>query len=420
MRTTRRKFLSVVGLAAAGPLILPRASALGYARNEAVRVGMIGMGVRGREILHGYLLGNSRVRVVAICDVDTTRREHHTREVNDRYANSDCASFNRHEDLLALDRLDAVVIATPDHWHATQALHAAMTGKDIYCEKPLTHTLNESRRIVEGVRAHQRVFQTGSQQRTEYDHKFVRAAELVRAGRIGKIISVNVGVGDPPKPCDLPGEEPEPGLDWDRWLGPTPERPYSSILSPRGVHGHYPAWRAYSDYCGGYLADMGAHHFDIAQWALDADASGPVRVEPPEGEDAMRGASLVFADGTRIVHGGPSGTVFVGTDGIIHVDRDRLVSMPAGLVEEDLPEGATTLPRHANHVENWLDCIASRERPICDVEVGARTATLCQLINSAYRLRRPLAWDWHAWRFAGDNAPNELLDYPRRASYPLP
>jgi len=417
----RRTFLAASGAAVAAPMILPAAaSARRVLANEQITVGFIGMGIRGREVLGGYFLGNDRTRVLAVCDVDTTRREHFQKVVNDKYGNSDCGAYIDYLELLGRDDIDAVVITTPDHWHVPQSIHAAVAGKDIYCEKPLTHTLEESRAIIDAVRKHGRVFQTGSQQRTEYDHRFVKAVEFVRSGRIGPVVTCNVGVGDHPVPCDLPGESAEPGLDWDRWLGPAPRRPYNSTLSPRGLINHYPAWRAYSEYSGGYFADMGAHHYDIAQWGIDADASGPFEVVPPLDPASKRGACLRFESGVEIFHGGPSGTTFVGTSGLIHVDRGRLVPVPEDLFNKELADGDVHLPRYSNHVENWLDCIHSRERPICDVEVGARTAALCHLVNLCYHLRRPLRWDWRSWRFENDSEANGLLDKPRRPGYELP
>ena len=263
-------------------------------------------------------------------------------------------------------------------------------------------------------------FQTGSQQRTEFDQRFVRACELVRNGRIGRVLTVNVGVGDPPRACDLGAEELEPGLDWDRWLGPAPERAYHSVLSPRGVHGHYPRWRDYHEYAGGGLADMGAHHFDIAQWGLRMDESGPVRVEPPADPAANRGAAVVYSDGTRMTHGGPSGTTFIGTGGMIHVDRGRLSSVPGNLLEVELGEDDERLPRAASHADDWFQALRDRRRPTCDVEVGARSAAICHLLNLAYRHRRALDWDPAAWRFVDDDEANGWLDVKRRAGFELP
>ncbi len=423
-RMRRRSFLgSSMGLLAAGagvPLILPPRAWGRATVNEQITIGMIGMGIRARNLMKGARwLESDRIRILAVCDVDTTRREHRRAMVDEAYGNHDCASYNDYRDLLARDDIDAVCIATPDHWHAIQIIDACRAGKDIYCEKPLTLTLHEGRACIDAVRTHDRVFQTGSQQRSEYAHRFVQACEIVRSGRLGRIVQVHVGVGDPARWCDLDAEDPEAGLDWDRWLGPAPMRPYHSELSPRGVHNHYPRWRAYREYSGGYFTDMGAHHYDIAQWGLGMDDSGPVRVELPEKplRSIMRGARLVYADGTVVTHGGPSGTTFIGTDGMLHVDRGRIVSVPEGMLDEPLDE-AHRLPRHASHLDNWIDCVHARTRPICDVEVGARSIACCQLVNLAYWHDRGFSWDPDGWRLT--DADNSLQDYRRREGYPLP
>src|SRR5205823_4350550 len=240
-------------------------------------------------------------------DVDTNRREDAKRLVEKRYADATksgaykgCEAYTDFRELLGRDDIDAVVIATPDHWHTIPCLEALKAKKDIYCEKPLTLTIREAKTLIDAVRKHDRVFQTGSQQRSE--GVFRQACELVRSGRIGKLKAVYVYVGGPSKPCDLPEEKPEPGLDWDRWLGPAPLRPYSSVLSPRGVHKNYPDWRLYREYSGGMMTDWGAHHFDIAQWGLGMDESGPVEIIPPEDPKAQRGVKYVYANGVPVIH----------------------------------------------------------------------------------------------------------------------
>ena len=387
--------------------------------SERLTLGVIGIGIRGRNMLRGYFLPDDAFEVIAVCDVDTTRREDGARRVDERYGSAGCAAYVDHRELLAHDDLDAVVIATPDHWHANQIVDACRAGMDVYCEKPLTLTLHEAHTVIGVVREHGRVFQTGSQQRTEFEQRFVRACEYVRNGRIGRVLNVNVGVGPAPRWCDLPEEEAEPGLDWDRWLGPAPERAYHSVLSPRGVHGHYPRWRDYREYAGGSLADMGAHHFDIAQWGLGADESGPVRVIPPENPEAEFGAALEYADGARLTHGGPNGTTFIGTGGMIHVDRGRLLSVPGDILEQELGEGDERLPRRDGHAADWLAAIRERRPPVCDVEVGSRSVALCHLMNIAYWHRRELVWDPARWRFVGDDDANAWLDYERREGYGL-
>ncbi|MCP3916800.1 MAG: Gfo/Idh/MocA family oxidoreductase [bacterium] len=415
---TRRQFLaSAAALTAPAVWTTPVRAQDGAAPADAIHIGVIGTGIRGRNLLPRFL-DNAGYRVVAVCDVDATRRADAKRRVDEKYASRDCVPYLDYRELLTRADIDAVVIATPDHWHALQIVDACRAGKDVYCEKPLTLTLRESQVVIEAARAHDCIFQTGSQQRTEFGHKFVKAVEYVRAGRIGRVLNVNVGVGSAPRWCDLEPEELEPQLDWNRWLGPAPERPYNSVLSPRGVHGHYPQWRRYREYSGGHLADMGAHHFDIVQWALGADNKGPVRVVPPSDPSAERGAALVYADGTRLTHGGPSGATFIGTAGMIHVDRGRILSVPGKILEEELGESDESLPRMQNHQSDWLEAMRNRARPTCDVEVGARSVAICQLMNIAYWHGRELTWNPTTWRFVEDHA-NAWLDYERRAGFEL-
>ncbi|MCB9844805.1 MAG: Gfo/Idh/MocA family oxidoreductase [Phycisphaeraceae bacterium] len=417
---TRRSVLGAGVAAAASPLFLPRAVLGGVGRiapSETIAVGFLGMGIRARELLGGFL-PHPDLRVVAVCDVDTRRREDAKGRIDRHYGNSDCAMYTDYHDVLARRDIDAVAICTPDHWHTIMVVDACKAGKDIYCEKPLTLSLLESKAMIDAVRATGRIFQTGSQQRTEYDHRFVTACEYVRNGRIGRLLNVNVGVGDPAGWCDLPAEAVEPGLEWDRWLGPAPLRPYNSVLSPRGINNFYPAWRGYREYSGGYFTDMGAHHYDIAQWGMGMDHSGPAEVRLGRDGSRTRGAKLIFDNGVVITHGGPSGTTFIGTDGLIHVDRGRLVSVPDGVLTTPLGDGDLRLPRHKNHLSNWVDCLRSRELPICDVEIGARTIALCHLCNLAYWHGRGFGWDARAWRLT--DADPMLMDYERREGYELP
>jgi predicted dehydrogenase len=388
----------------------------------AFQVGVVGCGIRARELLNGHFLPNARFRVVEVCEVLPERLAHFVGIVDGHYGATGCRSTARHEELVARDDIDGVVIATPDHWHTLQSIAACRAKKHVYCEKPLTRTLAESKRIIDEVRRAGVTFQTGSQQRTEYGHRFVEAVERVRAGAIGKVLTVHVGVGNPPVPCDLPAEacSLEEARAFDRWLGPAPARAFSETLMPRGMHRHYPAWRNYQEYAGGGLADMGAHHFDIAQWALDRDTSGPVQVEPPADAAAVRGASLVFDDGVRIVHGGPSGVTFVGTDAVLHVDRHRGGSVPDEVQRAPLPEGALTFPRPKDHAVDWLDALETGGTPACPAETGARTAALCHLLNLVYRHRRPLTWDPSAWTFVDDAEADGWRDEPAREGYTLP
>ncbi len=422
---TRRRFVATTGLAAAMPAIVP-SSVFGRpgrpAPGDRLGVGFIGMGTMNRSHL-GRFVKYPDVQVVAVCDVDTPRRDSARTTVEEAYSKEersgpkDCAAYVDFRELIARPDIDAVVIATPDHWHAIPVLEACKAKKDIYCEKPLTLTVHEAKVLIDAVRKYDRVFQTGSQQRS--DKEFRQACEYVRSGRIGKLMAVYVGVGGPSKPCDLPGEETEPGLDWDRWLGPAPMRPYNSVLSPRGVHKHFPNWRGYREYSGGGYTDWGAHHFDIAQWGLGMDESGPVEIIPPEDPKAMQGLKYKYANGVEVVHGGP-GATFVGTSGVISVDRGRIQSCPGKILDEPLKESDVHLYESPGHHKDWLDCIKTRKRPICDVEIGARSVTVCHLGNIAYWTRKTLKWDPKEWKLVGDQSAAPWLDRERRDPWQLP
>lgn len=391
---------------------------------ERIAVGFIGTGKMARGYHLKTLLGFEDVRAIAVCDVDTSRRDSAKQMVDEAYAekgDGGCAAYNDFREMLARKDLDAVVIATPDHWHSIPLIEACKAGKDVYCEKPLTLTLAEGRACMEAVRKHKRVMQTGSQQRASVFGQFRLACEIIRSGRLGKIHRVTVGVGGPSQPCDLPAEEPEPGLDWDFWLGYAPGRPYNSQLSPRGVHNHFPAWRSYREYAGGGLADMGAHHFDIAQWALDMDHSGPVRIIPPEDPKAEYGAKFIYANGIEMEHvRDPGGCMFHGEKGKLHIDREKLASEPEEIVKEPIGAEEVHLYESPGHHRDWIDCIRSRKQPLCTVEIGARSAAICELGNLAYWYHRELRWDPQKWRFVGDPTADEWLDRPRRDPWRIP
>lgn len=422
-RVTRRRFVQASALAVAAPALVPRSALAGGADTspgEQIAVGVIGVGKMANDYHLPSLLAMADARILAVCDVDTTRREHAKRRVDEKYNNQDCAACTDFRQIIDRQDIDAVLIATPDHWHAIPAIMACQASKDVYCEKPLTLTILEAKRCIDAARKHQRVFQTGSQQRSSVFGPFRQACEIIRSGRLGQIKTVHVGVGGPSRPCDLPEEPLEPGLDWDLWLGQAPGRPYHSSLSPRGVHNHFPAWRAYREYSGGGLTDMGAHHYDIAQWCLAMDESGPVEVHPPVDANANEGAKHVYASGVEMHHGGPQGCTFEGAAGKLHIGRGVLESWPSSIVEEPLRPEEVHLPPSPGHHRNWLDSIRSRARPVADVEVGARSVTVCHLANLAYWHRRPLRWDPQAWQFVGSEEDRQLIDRPRRDAWQLP
>jgi predicted dehydrogenase len=423
---SRRSFLAA---AAAAPVVWSRSSA-DEKPSDKLAVGFIGVGTMGRGHL-GNLLGRKEVEVVAVCDVVKERLDSAAEMVQKRYADraksGDSKGPTAYRDfrkLLDHPGLDAVVIATPDHWHAIPCVLAARAKKHIYCEKPLTHNVAEGRRIVAEVKKAGIVFQTGSQQRSEFGGHFRKAVESVWNGRIGKVHTVRIGVGGPSKPCDLPTQEVPAGTDWDAWLGPAPERGYNEILCPKGVHKGFPQWRAYREYAGGLLADMGAHHFDIAQWALKMDAAGPVEVLPPA--DPKKGAGLRFqyASGVVMIHNEfepdvKADCVFEGEDGKILVSRNGIKSLPEAILKEPLEDGAERVYPSTDHKGNWLACVKSGKATICPAEVGHRSATICHLGNIGYRLGRKLTWDPARERFVQDPAADRELTREPRAEWDL-
>jgi predicted dehydrogenase len=429
---SRRDFLRA-SAAAAAPMIVP-ASVFGTqdkaAPSERLGIGHIGVGTMGYNHVKG-LIGERSAQILAVCDVDKDRREFNQKAVEKGYSKDSaykgCAVYNDYHELLARKDIDAVVIATPDHWHAAVALDAMKAGKDIYCEKPLTLTIHEAKTLIDAARKLGRVFQTGSQQRSDWE--FQVAVNMIRKGAIGKLKQIIVDVGTSSKPCDLPEEEMQPGLDWDRWLGQAPKRPYNSILSPRGVHTHFPAWRNFREYSGGMMTDWGAHHFDIAQWMLGMDESGPVEIIPPDDPKKDRGLRYVYASGVEILHGASGGVRAIGEQGEILVNRGKLESKPESLTAKYRAEKGLKAPqtpdeylaaRPVGHKRNWLECIKTRQKPIADVEIGARSVTVCHLGNLAYWNKRKLKWDPEKWEFPGDAEANSWRNRERREGYALP
>ena len=433
----RRLFLKSAATAAlAAPFILPSHVWSAETKpNDRLNLGFIGVGTQGRGLLGGFL-NKSETQTVAVCDVDTTRRENAKKMVEDFYAKKSggssqgaCATYGDFRELIARKDIDAVIIATPDHWHAFIAITAANAGKDIYCEKPLTESIREARALVAAIRKNKRVFQTGSMQRSSKE--FRTACELVRNGRIGKIKTVEVAVGGPGIPCNLPAETEEPGLNWDMWLGPAPKRPYHSELSPRGVHKHFPNWRNYREYGGGMVTDWGAHHFDIAQWGLGMDDSGPEEIIPASEANAQSGVRLRYASSAEVIHQPGNGVWFHGADGKLFVNRgkfelwigDQQKAKSAAdcdaAIKEFLPEGATRLYKSDDHKADWLSAIKTRKPPICDVEVGARTVTVCHLVNLAYYHGERMKWDPAKNQFIGGAGKAEWLDVPQRDGWKI-
>lgn len=423
-RVSRRRFFGASAALACGPLILSSPARGLAAASERIRLGFIGIGIQSRGHLN-RLVKTADVQVLAVCDVVTERRENALQIVDKASAeqkelssSKGCAAYVDFRELLARDDIDAVVIGTPDHWHAIPAIAACKVGKDVYCEKPLSLTVSEGRAMVNAAREHKRIFQTGSQQRSEFGGRFRRAVELIRNGHLGEIKVVRIGVGGPAVTCDLPDEECPNGTDWNFWNGQSPARGFNQILCPKGIHNHFPAWRNYREYAGGALADMGAHHFDIAQWALGMDNSGPVKIEPPEGKETS-GLKFTYANGTVMYHGGPSGCTFEGTKGTLYVDRNKLEANPANILDATIGPNEFHCEPSDNHHRNWLDAIRSRQKPICDVEIGHRSASVCELGQIGYDLRRVLQWDPDKEVFVNDNDANQKLSRKPREPWTI-
>jgi predicted dehydrogenase len=399
-RFTRRTFVRSAVAAStlfAVPEIIP---ARAFGANERILTGHIGVGGQGNSNL-GAFLSNA----VAVCDVDKTRAASAAKRVEGK--NGSCEVFSDYRKLLDRKDIDAVVISTPDHWHALQVIHACQAGKDVYVEKPLSLTIVEGRKMVEAARSNKRIVQTGSQQRSS--ENFRRACELVRSGYLGKIHTVLVGIPGPNYPKDqVPDSDPPAELDYDLWLGPAKWRPYNA----KRVHYNF---RFYWDYSGGQMTNFGAHHIDIAQWGLGMDDSGPIAVEgeatfnPQKIHEVTETCRIThtYANGVKMIVGQgqkdiPGGTTFIGEKGEIYVNRGVLKSKPEQIIKTPVADGDVKLYVSGNHHKNFLDCIKSRELPICDVEIGHRSATACHLGNIAVRLGRKIQWDPVKEQIVGD------------------
>lgn len=425
LRTTRNLAL-LAGLGVAGPnLFLNRTkAATGQNPSEFIRVGFIGVGGQGNSNLQA-LMKNA----VAVCDVDQTRAQA-TKARVEQANGRPCAVFGDYRKLLEDKSIDAVLISTPDHWHTLPALQACEAGKDVYCEKPLTLFIDEGRVLVNTVRRTKRVFQTGSQQRSEA--KFLKACEYVRSGRLGKIKTVKVGLPAvnylerATKPPLLPDGEPPAELDYEMWLGPAPQRPYNKN------HVHY-LFRFFWDYSGGQMTNFGAHHLDITQWGLGMDASGPVEIEGTAVYNAEKyyetpqtfDVTYKYGDGTVLLCNGGSnkyrgGTTFEGERGTIFVSRGNVESTPDEILTTPLDDQSVRLYVSKDHHRNWLDCIKSRQDPICNVEIGHRSATVCHLGNIAIRTGKKVHWDPKKEEVVGDAEVAQWVRRPYRAPWKLP
>jgi predicted dehydrogenase len=442
----RRRFLQSASAALGFPAIIP-GSALGLngatAPSRRTTLGLIGCGGRANDVVKNFL-NDSRVQVLAVCDVEreSTRynknitrktgalgREPMRRMIDAHYAGATCAAHEDFRDLLARSDIDAVQIATPDHWHAVQAVAAARAGKHIYCEKPLALTIAQGRFMSDAVRGAGVVWQTGSQQRS--DVHFRMAAEFIRNRRLGPLKEIRVGLASDNRDNNGHASQTAPapvpdGLNYDLWLGPAPDAPFC----PARLHSN---WRWFYDYSGGNITDFGAHHLDIVQWALGMDDSGPVALSdfsaswPAPG--SLYTTPLTFAFTCRYADGTPvrvadkmdfgSGIQFIGELGSITTRRGGLKFDPIEL-RRPLGKDDIRLYESRDHFRNFIDAIQDGVAPAAPIEAAHRSITVAHLANIALRLKRDrLEWDPETERVINDPDAHALTSRPMRAPWQL-
>ncbi len=424
----RRNFLkysgSLVGMALAAPSVIP-SSALGLdksvAPSERITMAFIGMGTMGNGHLFGeawtYLpegyIGRKDVQTLAVCDVWENKREVSRYRANKfyakRYQKGEYQSVTAYKDfreVLARKDIDAVLIATPIHWHATMAILAAKAGKDIYCEKPTSVCIAESQAMVKAVTENKCIFQAGTQQRSEYDARFRVACEYMRNQRIGDLKEIYTfrDGGGAIWPTTHEAEQPIPKeLDWDLWLGPAPDMPYQG--------------RSDAHLFGFGGINWGQHHYDIVQWCLDADKTGPVEISIENGS-----AVYVYANGVK-VYGRPyqddkigetGGGWYFGSEGCIGVDREHLLSKPPSILEKPLGANNIQVYHSDSHSGNFLECIKTRKQTICNVNVAHHSASVMLLGGIAKQLNRKLKWDPIKECFINDDEANKMLSLTKR------
>ncbi len=437
-RTSRRAFLGqavIPALAALAPTAISR-TALGAgnaaAASDRITLGFIGIGCMGQGHL-AHLLTYPDVQVVAVCDVDTWRRENAQRVVDEAYAArrtagdcGGCVAYVDFRDLLARDDIDAVVIALGDRWHVVATVMAAEAGKDIYVEKPVSLRIAETRAMVEAVRRHGRICQVGLQQRSAPE--FRRATQLVRDGALGRIRRIYTIHNSVSSDVDLPAEPTPDTLDWDRWIGPSPWRPFNHRLHYLGQPLNVVPWEFVRDFGGGGLTSGAVHALDVVQWALDSDASGPREIVAPESGQVPyvtyhydNGVEVQITDGRldrrhhdipegwdELTSLQPFGGLYVGDNGWLHVGRQGfLTTYPESILRDHIGFS----DRHqsvAGHHRNWLDCIRDRRVPHCDIAVGAQSTIVAHLGCMARWLGRRLQWDPVREEFLHDDEANRF------------
>ncbi len=445
---SRREFLrnaAAVSTVWAVPWIVPASAWGSNAPSNRINVACIGTGNQGINILR-RLIANDDVQIVSVCDVNEASYGYKSedqylgrlpaqKEVDQTYAKKrgvqsykGCTADRDFREVLAREDIDAVTVVVPDHWHAIITVQAAEAGKDIYCEKPLSLTIGQGQQMVDAVRRHQRVLQTGSMERSNPLTAYV--CELARTGRIGEIRRVVTNVGLNNKVGPGPGWKAMPvpkGFDYDMWLGPAPKVPYHQDRCLYRFRFHY-------DYSGGQVTNFGAHSNDLAQWGLGMDNSGPVEIEYVRAEWLPEGSLFNtaletefvcrYSNGVELVcrtDDKPVGVRFEGTEGMVEATAYPWLarSEPESLVKEKFPTGSLRFDSSAAHVRNFLDCVKSRRDPIASVEVGHRSASVCHLGNVAVRLGRNVKWDPERQQFLDDDEANKMLLRPIRAPWQL-
>jgi len=442
---TRRQFLKTTAAASAvGALQFIPARALGrvglVAPSKRVALGVIGLGIQGTGDMLAFL-GNSEVQVIAVCDVHEEQRAKGKKVVDTFYSNSDCAAHKDFRELIARPEIDAVQITTPDHWHPLIAIEAALHGKHMYQEKPMGWSFRAAHTVEKVVKESGVVFQFGTQQRS--DGKFRFACELVRNGKIGQLKTILVGVPGSVASCPIqPVESVPKELDYDLWLGTAPMAPYCyHRCRPFTQKDGWSTWYSISDYCMGMIGNWGVHHLDIAQWGNNSELSGPTEIqgtgEFPQGmlTDCCVSWQVEnrYANGVTLVHmddatsskhplqkgGHGHGVMFLGTEGWVHVDREKLDAQPASLLDIKIGPNEVQLFKSTNHGANFIDAVKGRNKPAAPIEIAVRTDTLCNLQLIAAKLRRKLRWNPEKEQFLNDNEANALLDRPMRAPWKL-
>ena len=416
---SRRSFLKTTLATAAGSLFFPyvaRSNPIGA--NNRIRMALIGCGgMMGMH--HSWALNQAGIELVAVCDVKTPQRE--AALAKTRHKNPAVVGYVNSDEIMARSDIDAVIIATPDHWHAAQAIEAMRTGKDVYLEKPLCLTLEESGAVVAAEKRYGRILQVGSQQRSSFE--FRQAVDIVRNGWIGELTEVHIDLRGDFQPDFLPAAEPVPAdIDYDRWLGPAPWKPYNATRVLGSFGG---GWRIFWDYGSRKNGDWGAHHCDIVQWALGMDDSGPV-LFVPKGFEGAPYQYHQYANGLKVTiskGGGPANGAmirFVGKEGEVKVSRESIETTPAELASRVVPSSGSRAYVSNDHRQNWFDSIISRRPPICPAVVGSRTMDICALSGIAERLERPIHWNPATRQIQNDPEATRFSTYTRRAGYPLP